>query len=165
MNCKFKYSISLAIACFLLNSILPITIWSQDIGEKIDRKEFDPATLMWYEKPAKIWEDALPVGNGRLGGMVLGGVEEEKIFLNEDTYYSGGPYSTVVEGGHKILPEIQKLLFEGEPIKAHKLFSRNLLGYPIEQMKYQSLGALHLFYKKGQEYSNSNVGWIYQLEL
>lgn len=155
MNSKNKYNISVILVIFLMNGIFLAKLWSQDdIAGKIDRKDFDPATLMWYKEPAKTWEDALPVGNGRLGGMVLGGVEEERIFLNEDTYYSGGPYSTVVEGGHKVLPEIQKLLFEGEPIKAHKLFSRNLLGYPIEQMKYQSLGALHLFYKKGQEYSN-----------
>jgi alpha-L-fucosidase 2 len=86
--------------------------------------------------------------------MVYGGVEEERIQLNEDTYWSGGPYSTVVEGGYKQLPEIQKLLFEGEPIKAHKLFGRYLMGYPVEQMKYQSMGALHLFYEKDRQYSN-----------
>src|SRR5690606_23189648 len=67
---------------------------------------------------------------------------------------SGGPYSSVTKGGDKVLPEIQKLLFEGEPIKAHRLFSRHLLGYPVEQMKYQSLGALHLFFNKEKEFSN-----------
>jgi len=140
----------------LLFMCISMIISAQDktMSDKIDNKDFDPTTLLWYETPASLWEDALPVGNGRLGAMVLGNVEEEQIFMNEDTYYSGGPYSTVVEGGYKVLPEIQKLLFEGEPIKAHKLFSRNLLGYPIEQMKYQSLGALHLFYKKDQKYSN-----------
>jgi len=124
------------------------------IPDKIDSKDFDPATLLWYQEPAKQWEDALPVGNGRLGAMVYGGVEEERIQLNEDTYWSGGPYSTVVEGGYKYLPEVQKLLFDGEPLKAHKLFGRHLMGYPVEQMKYQSMGALHLFYEKGRQYSN-----------
>lgn len=149
-----KSKISYTIVFLLLGSIISAKVWSQDMSVNIDRKDFDPATLMWYREPAKIWDDALPVGNGRLGGMVLGGVEEEKIFLNEDTYYSGGPYSSVTKGGDKVLPEIQKLLFEGEPIKAHRLFSRHLLGYPVEQMKYQSLGALHLFFNKEKEFSN-----------
>jgi len=128
-----------------------------DIGgtpDKIDNKGFDPATLIWHREPAAIWEDALPVGNGRLGAMVYGGVEEERIQLNEDTYWSGGPYSAVVDGGYKYLPEIQKLLFDGEPLKAHKLFSRHLMGSPIEQMKYQSMGALHLFFEKDRQFSN-----------
>ncbi len=127
---------------------------AEDLPQKIDKNDFDPATLLWYQEPAKEWEDAMPVGNGRLGAMVYGGVEEERIQLNEDTYWSGGPYSTVVEGGHEYLPEIQKLLFDGEPIKAHKLFGRHLMGYPVEQMKYQSMGALHLFYEKDRQYSN-----------
>jgi len=125
-----------------------------NIPAKIDKKDFDPATLMWFTAEAEKWEDALPIGNGRLGAMVFGGVNEEQIHLNEDTYYSGGPYSTVVKGGYKALPEIQKLLFAGEPIKAHKLFGRNLLGYPVEQMKYQSMGALHIFYGEDLKYTN-----------
>jgi len=127
---------------------------TEDLRHRIDKSDFDPATLLWYREPAKEWEDALPIGNGRLGAMVYGGVEEERIQLNEDTYWSGGPYSTVVEGGHEHLPEIQKLLFDGEPIKAHKLFGRYLMGYPVEQMKYQSMGALHLFYEKDRQFTN-----------
>ncbi len=61
--------------------------------EKIDRQSFDPATLLWYKKPAAKWEEALPVGNGRLGAMVYGTTAEERLQLNEDTYWTGGPYS------------------------------------------------------------------------
>ncbi|HVP90176.1 MAG TPA: glycoside hydrolase family 95 protein [Terriglobales bacterium] len=104
----------------------------------------DAATLLWYTHPADKWQDALPVGNGRLGAMVFGRTDEETIQLNEDTYWSGGPYSTVVKGGAKVLPEIQKLVFEGNYKMAHILFGRSLMGYPVEQMKYQSLGALVL---------------------
>jgi len=117
-----------------------------NISKKISQKEFDPATLLWYETPAKVWEEALPVGNGRLGAMVFGSYGEERIQLNEDTYWSGGPYTTVVKGGAKALPEIQKHIFEGEPIKAHKLFGRNLMGYPVEQQKYQPLANLVMFF-------------------
>ncbi|MBT3244770.1 MAG: glycoside hydrolase family 95 protein [Bacteroidetes bacterium] len=111
----------------------------------------DPANVLWYETPAKAWEEALPVGNGRLGAMVFGKNGEERIQLNEETYWSGGPYSTVVKGGAKALPEIQRLIFEGKPIEAHKLFGRNLMGYPVEQMKYQSMANLHLFFENEKE--------------
>ena len=116
-----------------------------------DKHDFNPSTLLWYESPAQSWEEALPVGNGRLGAMVFGNYGEERIHLNEETYWSGGPYSTVVEGGAEVLPEIQKLLFEGEPLKAHKLFGRHLMGYPVEQQKYQSLANLHLFFENQEE--------------
>ena len=74
----------------------------------------DPTTVLWYAHPAEKWENALPVGNGRLGAMVFGKTDEERIQLNEETLWSGGPYSTTVKGGYKALPEIQKLVFEGK---------------------------------------------------
>lgn len=115
------------------------------------RESIDPSTLLWYKTPASVWEEALPVGNGRLGAMVFGKYSEERIQLNEDTYWTGGPYSTVVKGGYKMLPEIQKYVFEGNPLKAHKLFGRYLMGYPVEQQKYQSLGNLILSFKNEKD--------------
>ena len=110
----------------------------------------DPATVIWSTRPSDKWEDAYPVGNGRLGAMVFGKTDEEQIQLNEETYWSGGPYSTVVRGGAKVLPEIQKLVFAGNYKMAHILFGRNLMGYPVEQMKYQALADLVLdFHDKG----------------
>lgn len=107
-------------------------------------KTLDPSLFQWYTKPAEKWEDALPVGNGRLGAMVYGRVEEETIQLNEETYWSGGPYSSVVKGGHTRLKEIQQMVRDEKFLKAHNLFGRYLMGYPVEQMKYQSLGNLVL---------------------
>ena len=109
----------------------------------------NPATTLWYARPAEKWEDALPVGNGRLGAMVFGKTDEERIALNEETCWSGGPYSQTVQGGAKVLPEIQRLVFQGEFTKAHTLFGRHLMGYPVEQMKYQALGNLVLRFPKG----------------
>ena len=117
-----------------------------DMSARIDKRDFDPATLLWYEKPASTWDGALPVGNGRIGGMIFGGPDEEHIQLNEDTYWTGGPYSTVVTGGYKQLPEIRKLVFEGKYLEAHNLFGRALMGYPVEQQKYQSLADLYLHF-------------------
>lgn len=101
-------------------------------------------TVMFYTHPADKWENAFPAGNGRLGAMVFGGTAEEQIQLNESTYWSGGPYSTVVKGGREALPEIQRLLFEGQYKQAHVLFGRRMMGYPVEQQKYQALANLVL---------------------
>ena len=116
--------------------------------------EPDPSTYIWFSGPAAKWDEALPVGNGRLGAMVFGGVQEERLQLNEDTYWSGGPYSTVVKGGYKFLPEIQRLVFAEKYLDAHNLFGRHLMGYPIEQQKYQSLANLHLFFSHEKETSD-----------
>ncbi len=113
-------------------------------AQSAGRPAFDPATRLWYGHPADRWENALPVGNGRLGAMVFGKTDEEEIQLNEETYWSGGPYSTVVKDGYKVLPEIRKRVFDGDYKMAHILFGRSLMGYPVEQMKYQSLGRLVL---------------------
>jgi alpha-L-fucosidase 2 len=131
----------------ILQSVNLLPAQTKDITEKINNRTFNPSTLLWYDTPAQKWEDALPVGNGRLGAMVFGKNKEERIQLNEETYWSGGPYSTVVKGGYKVLPEIQKLVFEEKYLAAHNLFGRNLMGYPVEQMKYQCLANLHLFFK------------------
>ncbi|MGD0092038.1 MAG: glycoside hydrolase family 95 protein, partial [Planctomycetota bacterium] len=109
----------------------------------------NPTTCLWYTHPADKWENALPVGNGRLGAMVFGRTDEERIALNEETFWSGGPYAQTVKGGAKALPEIQRLIFAGEYQKAHKLFGRALMGNPVEQMKYQALGDLILHLPPG----------------
>ena len=99
---------------------------------------------LWYRQPAAVWNEALPIGNGRLGAMVFGGVANETIQLNEETLWSGGPYDPVVPGAHRALPEIQRLIFAGDIPAAHDLFGRAMMGHPYEQMKYQPLGNLRL---------------------
>ena len=149
------------IPCFVLAifSFLSLRAQPPGMAGAIGQKKFNPATLMWYDAPAKKWEDALPVGNGRIGAMVFGKNGEERIQLNEETYWSGGPYSTVVKGGYKVLPEIQRLVFEEKYLAAHNLFGRHLMGYPVEQMKYQCLANLHLFFP-GQDSITDYKRWL-----
>ena len=70
----------------------------------------DTATTpkLWYRQPAEAWNQALPVGNGRLGAMVFGGIAAEHIQLNEETLWTGGPYDPVVKGAATALPEIRR---------------------------------------------------------
>ena len=103
-----------------------------------------PDLRLWYLQPAEQWNQALPVGNGRLGAMVFGRTADETIQLNEETLWSGGPYDPVVPGAYRALPEIRRLLFSGDIPAAHDLFGRTMMGRPYEQMKYQPLGNLRL---------------------
>lgn len=104
----------------------------------------DPAHVLWYRRPAEAWQDALPVGNGRLGAMVFGRADEERIQLNEDTLWSGGPYSQARAGGAEHLAEVQRAIAAGDYRLGHELFGRHLMGYPVEQQKYQALANLVL---------------------
>jgi alpha-L-fucosidase 2 len=76
--------------------------------------------------------------------MVFGGIKRERIQLNEETLWSGGPYDPVVEGAHEALPEIRRLLFAGDFVRAHDLFGRTMMGVPYEMMKYQPFADLWL---------------------
>jgi alpha-L-fucosidase 2 len=101
-------------------------------------------SMLWYRQPAKKWTDAMPIGNGRLGAMVFGNTANERIQLNEDTAWSGGPYDPTNPKGPEGLPEIRRLVFAGENLKAHRLFGRTMFGPAIPQMQYQPLGDLWL---------------------
>src|SRR5678815_4904511 len=70
-----------------------------------------PETTLWYRQPAAKWEEALPVGNGRLGAMVFGGVEQERLQLNEDSLWSGAPQDADNPEALAALPKIRELLF------------------------------------------------------
>ena len=113
-----------------------------------------PASTIWFRKPATEWNQALPVGNGRLGAMIFGGTAEEHIQLNEETLWTGGPYNPVTKGASAALPEIRRLLFAGDVPRAHDLFGRTMMGVPYEQMKYQSLGDLWIAFPGHERATN-----------
>lgn len=83
---------------------------------------------LWYDKPSVKWTDALPIGNGRLGAMVFGGVQEDRIQFNEESLWTGGPREYNKAGAHVYLPEIRKLLFEGKQKDANALSEKEFMG-------------------------------------
>jgi alpha-L-fucosidase 2 len=97
---------------------------------------------MWYRQPAQSWMHALPLGNGRLGAMVFGGVRYERLQLNLDTLWTGGPTDANNPRALEHLPEVQRLLREGKYAEAEALADPHLLGNPREITPYQSLGDL-----------------------
>ena len=99
---------------------------------------------LWYQKPAQEWTDALPVGNGRLGAMVFGGVKQERIQLNEETLWDGGPRDTNNPKALEALPKVQQLLFDDKNEEATQLAGETMLGVPERIKSYQSLGDLFM---------------------
>ncbi len=101
----------------------------------------EPLSL-WYNEPAKAWVEALPVGNGRLGAMIFGGVTQERLQLNEDTLWAGGPYDPVNPDAKQALPEARRLIFEGKFKEADRLIGQRIMARPLQQMPYETLGNL-----------------------
>lgn len=112
-----------------------------NINERASRA----ASTLWYRQPARQWHEALPIGNGRLGGMIFGTVAQEKIQLNEDTVWYGGPKKANNKEALQYVPEIRRLLFEGKQQEAEHLARMGLMSAPKYLHPYQPLGDL-LFY-------------------
>jgi alpha-L-fucosidase 2 len=102
-----------------------------------------PLTL-WYQQPAKVWTEALPIGNGRLGAMIFGGAEREHLQLNEGTLWAGSPYDPDNTNALAALPEVRKLVFAGKYDDAAKLIGDKMMAVPLRQMPYETLGDLFL---------------------
>jgi alpha-L-fucosidase 2 len=99
---------------------------------------------IWLRSAASQWDHAFPVGNGRMGAMVFGTVNRERIQLNEETLWMGGPRETDNPEARAALPEVRRLLFAGQPREAYALAERKLMGKPWRLESYQSLGDLRL---------------------
>ena len=104
----------------------------------------DGSLTLWYRRPAQEWTEALPVGNGRLGAMVFGGVGRERLQLNEDTLWAGGPYDPDNTNALAALPEVRKLIFAGQYAEAQKLVGEKMMAQPLKQMPYETVGDLFL---------------------
>jgi alpha-L-fucosidase 2 len=100
--------------------------------------------LLWYDRPAEQWVEALPVGNGRLGGMVFGRIEDERIQLNEDTLWAGAAQERDIPGAFRHLAEIRKMLFDGRYVEAERKIAESIMGERIFPKGYQTLGDLWL---------------------
>jgi len=94
---------------------------------------------LWWRQPAPTWNDAMPIGNGRLGAMVFGGVLSERLQINEDTLWGGGPYDPTHDEALPVLGEVRRLIFAGDRSAAARLAGK-MLAKPVRQMPYQPVG-------------------------
>ncbi len=106
---------------------------------------------LWYNQPASLWVEALPVGNGRLGGMIYGKYDNEVIRLNEESVWAGSKINNNNPQALSKLPEIQEAIFNNQFKKALELSDRYLLGTPPQVRSYQPLGNLYInFHHEGE---------------
>ncbi len=106
---------------------------------------------LFYNQPADKWIEALPIGNGRLGAMIFGGISKERIQLNEESLWAGERINNNNPKASKHLNEIQQLLLEGKNSQATKLAEKYLLGTPPRIRSYQSLGDLEIDIDHGSD--------------
>lgn len=100
--------------------------------------------LLWYDAPARLWTDALPLGNGRLGAMVFGDPVSERLQINESTFWAGGPYRPVNLDAYSHLGKVRELIFAGHYAQAEAMAEEHLMARPIKQMSYQPIGDLQI---------------------
>lgn len=103
---------------------------------------FHPAHVLWYNQPANNWNEALPLGNGKLGAMVFGGVFQERIALNDDTLWSGYPQDKLNTASREVLAEVRRLIFQNRLDEAGELIQNRMLGDWTES--YLPLGDLEI---------------------
>ena len=113
---------------------------------------------LWYDEPATTWLEALPLGNSRMGAMIYGGVQEDEIQLNEETFWSGGPHDNNSTTSRYYLNAVRDMVFQGREDEAQKVVNRRFIVGP-HGMKYLTLGSLKIL--------NDSLGEItdYEREL
>ncbi|MFC1765056.1 glycoside hydrolase N-terminal domain-containing protein, partial [Planctomycetota bacterium] len=116
----------------------------------------ESSDTLWYRQPARNWNEALPVGNGRLGGMVYGGVNREWIQLNEDSLWSGAAIDFYKPNGPAIIKQAQELMFAGKYGEVEKLIKGKFLSarLPSGTHTYQMLGDLELTFPSADKVKN-----------
>ena len=117
--------------------------------------------VLHYTHPAREWNQALPIGNGRLGAMVFGNVNSERIQLNENTLWMGGSRDTNNPDALKHLEEVRRLLFAGSPVEAYAVAEKHSMGRPFRLESYQTLGDLRLTF----EHEGTPADYRFELDI
>ena len=133
------------IRSYIRISLVLATLW---LGVVVHAAGQSPAPVadwrLWFNRPAAHWNEALPVGNGRLGAMVFGDPISERLEINEATFWAGGPYRPVNADAYGHLEDVRGLIFAGRYAEAEAMAEEHLMARPIKQMSYQPVGDLHI---------------------
>ncbi len=117
-----------------------------DYSLAIDQGEL----TMWYDRPATEWTEALPIGNGRLGAMVFGGPVTERLQLNEETFWSGGPSRNDNPNALDALSSVRQMIFDGNYSEAETAIDQNMTATQLHGSMYQTIGDLRLEFEGHQ---------------
>ncbi len=130
--------------------IISLTVLFLSISLNAQNKEMK----LWYDEPAELWVEAMPLGNGRLGAMVYGNPVNEEIQLNEETVWGGSPYNNTNPKAKDALPEIRNLIFQGRNAEAQALCGPSIVSPRAYGMPYQTVGSLRLDFDGVDSYTN-----------
>jgi alpha-L-fucosidase 2 len=119
-----------------------------------------PDLRLWYKEPARVWPNALPIGNGKFGAMVWGQVQKERWQLNEDSVWYGGPQDRNPKDALQYLPELRRLLDIGQLAEAEKLVERAFVAMPESQRHYESLGLANLIFPHKETDARNYKRWL-----
>ena len=136
-----------SLCCFLVSCIVfHYSSYGQPAGK-------NPMQL-WYDQPAKVWEEALPIGNGHIGAMVYGVPAQEHLQLNHDEFWSGRPYTNFNKhAGPKALDTIRQMINADDYAQADK-YAANFIAEKVHGVNYQPVGDLFLDFDGHQQYKN-----------
>ena len=109
--------------------------------------------ILWYDQPAQNWNEALPIGNGRLGGMVFGNVYSDHIQLNEETIWAGQPNNNANPEAREYLPKVRQLVWEGKYKEAQDMATAHVQSRTNHGMPYQPFGDLYINFPGQGEYT------------
>lgn len=109
---------------------------------------------LWYDRPAQVWTEALPLGNGRLGAMVFGNPASEQIQLNEATIWGGSPNNNPNPEALKAIPQIRKLIFAGKYEEAQALATQKVMSATNQGMPFQPFGDLRISFPGHARYTD-----------
>jgi alpha-L-fucosidase 2 len=129
--------------------VLAILVLAGSVGDAQRSPTSAVSNVLWYRTPAANWNEALPVGNGRLGAMVFGGITDERLQLNEDTVWAGQKLDRINPAAGRAVPEVRRLLAEGRHAEAEALADKAMLSIPRRMPPYQTLGDLALRFEIG----------------
>ena len=93
---------------------------------------------LWYRQPAQKWTDALPIGNGRMGAMIFGGIDTDRLQFNEQTLWTGGPRNYARKGAVKYLQPIRQLIAQGKQAEAEALAEKQFMGMKSDELSYNA---------------------------
>jgi len=131
-----KKLLIIVVVVFLTQAAAPLTSYAESHELKL-----------WFRQPAEKWTEALPIGNGRIGAMVFGRVDTERIQFNEDTFWSGRPHDYTNPEALQYLDKVRSLIFEGKYLEAQELADEHMMGKPRFLQAYQPMGDLWLRFK------------------
>ncbi|MFI5378275.1 MAG: glycosyl hydrolase family 95 catalytic domain-containing protein [Tepidisphaerales bacterium] len=128
-------------SCFVWASLL---VLQTCLAPAADLSANPQREVLWYRQPGVKWMEGMPLGNGMMGAMVFGGVQQERIALNESSFWSGRPHDYDDPEAIKYFPQIRDLVFAGKFQEAEKMADEHFYGKPAAQQAFQPLGDLLL---------------------